>query len=91
MRQDLERVLDGRQLGRDEREVTVVQRLLDLRRQRRPVVRLLQSSDGRLEKQIKVVRHTRPIKRKKAFHSGGLGEKAHLKDSRRILIMLERH
>ena len=49
MGQDLERVLNGRQLARDERQVAVVQRLLDLRRQRCPVVGLLQGPDGRLE------------------------------------------
>ena len=49
MGQDLERVLNGRQLVRDERQVAVVQRLLDLRRQRCPVVGLLQGPDGRLK------------------------------------------
>jgi hypothetical protein len=45
VRQDLERVLDGGQLVGHERQVAHVHGVLDLRRQRAPVVRLFQRAN----------------------------------------------
>lgn len=51
MGQDLQRVLDRGQLGGHGGQVSVVKRVLDFVRQRRPVISLLQSPDSRLKYQ----------------------------------------